>query len=168
ITGGLGPTSDDLTKPLLAAHFNCGLELVPEALEDVKQFFVKRGRELTELNRQQAYLPTKCVYIRNEVGTAPGMFFNEKGIFWMSMPGVPHEMKKLMRDFVLPQIKKQFDLPVIFHKLIRTVGIGESWLADLLKDWEKNLPNHIKLAYLPALGEVRLRLTAIGDDMDVL
>jgi len=168
ITGGLGPTSDDLTKPLLAEYFNCSLELVPEALEDVRAFFAKRGRELTDINALQAYLPSKCTYVRNEVGTAPGMWFAERGVVWMSMPGVPHEMKKLMTDYVLPTLKQQFELPVIYHKVIKTVGIGESWLSSLISDWEKNLPEHIKLAYLPSLGEVKLRLTAIGKDERLL
>jgi nicotinamide-nucleotide amidase len=164
ITGGLGPTSDDLTKPLLAEYFKCSVELVPEALEDVRSFFAKRGRELTEINALQAHLPTKCTYVRNEVGTAPGMWFEERGVVWMSMPGVPHEMKKLMKDYVLPTIKGRFELPVIYHKVIKTVGIGESWLASLIHDWEKSLPDQIKLAYLPSLGEVKLRLTAIGKE----
>lgn len=164
ITGGLGPTSDDLTKPLLASFFDCGVELVQEALEDLIAYFQKRGRELTDTNRLQAYLPTKCTYVKNKAGTAPGMWFFENGVYWMSMPGVPHEMRKLMKDFVLPELRRQLDLPVIYHKLIRTIGIGESWLADLLKDWEKNLPSHMKLAYLPELGEVKLRLTSVGDD----
>lgn len=168
ITGGLGPTSDDLTKPLLAEYFNCSVELVPEALEDVRAFFAKRGRELTDINALQAYLPSKCTYVRNEVGTAPGMWFAERGVVWMSMPGVPHEMKKLMTDYVLPTLKQQFELPVIYHKVIKTVGIGESWLSSLISDWEKNLPEHIKLAYLPSLGEVKLRLTAIGKDERLL
>ncbi|SIT10929.1 competence/damage-inducible protein A [Belliella pelovolcani] len=168
MTGGLGPTNDDLTKPLLAEYFNCSIELVPEALEAVRTFFEKRGRELTELNRLQAHLPTKCTYVPNEVGTAPGMWFEENGKVWMSMPGVPHEMKKLMNDFVIPKIKSLYPLPIIYHKVIKTVGIGESWLADVIKDWEKNLPEHIKLAYLPSLGQVRLRLTAFGDDYDEL
>lgn len=137
MTGGLGPTNDDLTKPLLAEYFNCDIKLVPEALDAVRTFFEKRGRELTDLNRLQAHLPTKCTYVPNEVGTAPGMWFEENGAVWMSMPGVPHEMKKLMEDFVLPKIKSLFPLPNIYHKVIKTVGIGESWLADLLKDWEK-------------------------------
>jgi len=164
ITGGLGPTSDDLTKPLLAEYFNSPIILVPEALEDVRLFFEKRGRQLTELNSLQAHLPANCTYVRNEVGTAPGMWFVENGAVWMSMPGVPHEMKKLMTDFVLPELKKRFDLPVIYHKVLKTVGIGESWLASLISEWEKRLPEHIKLAYLPSLGEVKLRLTAIGRD----
>jgi nicotinamide-nucleotide amidase len=165
MTGGLGPTQDDLTKPLLASYFECDLELVPEALEAVKGFFEKRGRELTETNKLQAHLPTKCRYVPNEIGTAPGMWFEERGCVWMSMPGVPHEMKKLMQDFVLPRLRKMFDLPAIFHQLIRTVGIGESWLSDLIKDWETALPEHVKLAYLPSLGEVKLRLTGFADDL---
>jgi nicotinamide-nucleotide amidase len=127
-------------------------------------FFEKRGRELTLLNKLQAHLPTKCTYVPNDLGTAPGMWFNENGKIWMSMPGVPHEMKKLMTDHVIPKIKEIFPLPNIYHKVIKTVGIGESWLADLIKDWEKNLPKHIKLAYLPSLGQVKLRLTAFGED----
>lgn len=168
VTGGLGPTKDDLTKALLAEYFNCGIQLVPEALEAVRLFFKKRGKELSDLNRLQAHLPTKCTYIPNEVGTAPGMWFEENDTVWMSMPGVPHEMRKLMNDFVLPEIKRRYDLPVIFHKVIKTVGIGESWLADILKDWEENLPEHIKLAYLPSLGEVKLRLTGMGKDFKLL
>lgn len=166
ITGGLGPTNDDLTKPLLAEYFNCELALVPEALEAVRTFFEKRGRELTDTNKLQAHLPTKCIYIPNELGTAPGMWFQENGKIWMSMPGVPHEMKRLMVDHVIPRIKENFTLPHIYHKVIKTVGIGESWLSDLIQNWEKNLPKHIKLAYLPSLGQVKLRLTAFGDDMD--
>ena len=168
LTGGLGPTNDDLTKPLLAEYFDCPIELVPEALEAVRSFFEKRGRELTETNRLQAHLPTKCTYVENEVGTAPGMWFEENEKVWMSMPGVPHEMKKLMTDFVLPKLKALFTLPTIYHKVIKTVGIGESWLADVLKDWEKNLPEHIRLAYLPSLGQVKLRLTAFGENIHTL
>ena len=168
ITGGLGPTSDDLTKPLMAKYFGCDIQLVPEALEAVSSFFVKRGRELTELNRLQAHLPTKCQYVPNSLGTAPGMWFEENGAVWMSMPGVPHEMKHLMDSFVLPKIKELYQLPVIYHKVIQTIGIGESWLADLILDWERGLPPHIKLAYLPSLGQVRLRLTAFGEKIESL
>ncbi len=168
ITGGLGPTHDDLTKPLLAEFFDCDLEPVPQALEDLRVFFAKRGRELTDLNRLQAHLPTKCTYVPNYIGTAPGMWFEENGSVWMSMPGVPHEMQKLMEDHVLPELRRRFELPVIYHKMIKTVGIGESWLADLVRDWQNNLPEHISLAYLPSLGEVRLRLTAIGKNEKAL
>ncbi len=168
ITGGLGPTNDDLTKPLLAEYFGSEISLVPEALAAVKTFFERRGRELTHLNALQAHLPENCTYVPNEVGTAPGMWFEEQGCHWMSMPGVPHEMKKLMNDWVIPQIKSNYQLPIIYHKTIKTVGIGESWLADLIKDWEKSLPSHIKLAYLPSLGLVKMRLTAFGNDEALL
>lgn len=167
ITGGLGPTSDDLTKPLLSSYFGCGMALVPEALDAVKAYFERRGRELTDTNIQQAYLPTKCEYVSNPVGTAPGMWFHENGCYWMSMPGVPHEMERMMVDFVIPRIKKLFELPVIHHQMVRTVGIGESWLSDRTKDWEQNLPTNIKLAYLPFPGEVHLRLTAVADTGEI-
>uniref|UniRef100_UPI004047BA0D competence/damage-inducible protein A n=1 Tax=Algoriphagus sp. TaxID=1872435 RepID=UPI004047BA0D len=168
ITGGLGPTQDDLTKPLLAEYFGCDIVEVPEAVAAVSAYFTRRGREMTQLNILQGHLPTCCTYVPNEVGTAPGMWFEQKGCYWMSMPGVPHEMKKLVKDFVLPKLSQVFDLPVIYHKLIKTAGIGESWLADLIKDWENALPSHIRLAYLPSLGHVKLRLTAFGEDKKVL
>ncbi|AMQ57331.1 competence/damage-inducible protein A [Algoriphagus sanaruensis] len=168
ITGGLGPTQDDLTKPLLAEYFGCEIIEFPEAVEAVTSFFRRRGREMTQLNILQGHLPSCCTYIPNEVGTAPGMWFEKNGTYWMSMPGVPHEMKKLMKDFVLPELPKRFDLPIIYHKVIKTVGIGESWLADLIKDWENALPEHIRLAYLPSLGHVKLRLTAFGKDKNLL
>jgi nicotinamide-nucleotide amidase len=164
ITGGLGPTQDDLTKPLLAEYFGCGIVEFPAAVAAVTDFFKRRGREITPLNILQGHLPSCCTYVPNEVGTAPGMWFEKDGTYWMSMPGVPHEMKKLMKDFVLPRLPEIFKLPVIYHKVVKTVGIGESWLADLIRDWENALPEHIKLAYLPSLGQVRLRLTAFGRD----
>ena len=163
ITGGLGPTQDDLTKPLLAEFFNCEIIEVPEAVEAITAFFKRRGREMTPLNILQGHLPSCCTYVPNEVGTAPGIWFEQNSTYWMSMPGVPHNMKKLMKDFVLPKLPSLFPLPIIFHKVIKTVGIGESWLADLIKDWEDALPEHIKLAYLPSLGHVKLRLTGFGD-----
>ena len=162
ITGGLGPTQDDLTKPLMAEYFECPIVEFPEAVEAVTSFFKRRGREITPLNILQGHLPACCTYVPNEVGTAPGMWFSKNGTYWMSMPGVPHEMKKLMKDFVLPKLPQLFELPVIVHEVIKTVGIGESWLADLIKDWENALPEHIKLAYLPSLGHVKLRLTGFG------
>ncbi len=168
ITGGLGPTQDDLTKPLLAEYFGCEIVEVPEAVAAVSAYFTRRGREMTLLNTLQGHLPTCCTYVPNEVGTAPGMWFEQKGCYWMSMPGVPHEMKKLVIDFVLPKLSQVFDLPVIYHKLIKTAGIGESWLADLIKDWENALPAHIRLAYLPSLGHVKLRLTAFGTNKEQL
>jgi nicotinamide-nucleotide amidase len=168
ITGGLGPTSDDLTKPVLAKYFNCDLQMNDEALAEVTEFFKSRGRELTEINRQQAALPSACEKITNPIGTAPGMWFNKSDKVFMSMPGVPHEMKRMMTEQVLPRLTKKYQLPVIHHKLIRTIGIGESFLAEKIADWEKALPPHIRLAYLPSLGEVKLRLTAFGDSLEQL
>lgn len=168
ITGGLGPTSDDLTKPLLANYFGCELVMHEEALAEITAFFKSRGREMTELNRQQAALPSCCIKITNPVGTAPGMWFEKNGKVFMSMPGVPHEMKKMMTERVIPKLKEKFQPPVIHHKIIRTAGIGESFLADKISTWEKALPAHIKLAYLPSLGEVKLRLTGFGNSLPTL
>jgi nicotinamide-nucleotide amidase len=168
ITGGLGPTRDDLTKPLMAEYFNCPIIEFPDAVEAVTSFFKSRGREITPINILQGHLPSCCTYVPNEVGTAPGMWFERNNTYWMSMPGVPHEMKKLMKDFVLPKLSELYDLPVIAHQVIKTVGIGESWLSDLISDWENALPNHIKLAYLPSLGHVKLRLTGFGENKEKL
>src|SRR5687767_1437647 len=162
ITGGLGPTSDDLTKPCLAKYFDCPLEIHDEALAEVTEFFKSRGRELTEINRQQAALPVCCEKITNSMGTAPGMWFGRNGKVFVSMPGVPHEMKRMMTDIIIPKLCQTFQTPVIHHKVIRTAGLGESMLAEKITDWEKSLPPHIKLAYLPSLNEVKLRLTGIG------
>jgi nicotinamide-nucleotide amidase len=164
ITGGLGPTSDDLTKPCLAKYFNCAISMHAEALEEVTEFFKSRGRELTEINRQQAALPECCEKITNKMGTAPGMWFVRNNKVFVSMPGVPHEMKRMMTDIIVPKLQQTFKTPVIQHTVIRTVGIGESFLAEKIESWEKSLPAHIRLAYLPSLGEVKLRLTAYGEN----
>jgi nicotinamide-nucleotide amidase len=164
ITGGLGPTKDDLTKKILADFFNCSLAYHPDALQDVTDFFAKRGRELSDINRDQALLPTKCTFIPNKQGTAPAMWFNEQETIWVSMPGVPFEMKAIMETEVLPRITTHFKLPVIVHQIRKVVGIGESYLSDLIQDWELQLPSHLKLAYLPSLGIVKLRLTGFGQD----
>jgi nicotinamide-nucleotide amidase len=164
ITGGLGPTSDDLTKPCLAKYFNCEIRMHEEALAEVTEFFKSRGRDLTEINRQQAALPVCCEKVTNKMGTAPGMWFTRNQKVFVSMPGVPHEMKRMMTDIVIPKLKETFKTPIIRHTVIRTVGIGESFLADKIAQWEKELPAHFKLAYLPSLGDVKLRLTAIGSD----
>lgn len=170
ITGGLGPTPDDLTKPCLVKYFNCETAIHEEALMEVTAFFKSRGRELTEINRQQAALPICSTKITNTLGTAPGMWFdkkvnNEVKVF-VSMPGVPHEMKKMMLDTIIPKLQTTYQTPALYHKMIRTIGIGESFLAEKISDWEKNLPNHIKLAYLPGLGEVKLRLTGTGESIN--
>ena len=168
ITGGLGPTNDDLTKPLLAEYFNCEIALDEEALEEVTEFFKSKGRELTPVNRKQAELPVCCERVSNRLGTAPGMWFERNGKVFVSMPGVPHEMQNMMKEIVIPKLQQHFKTDVIFHKVVKTIGIGESWLAEEIKVWDDALPEHIKLAYLPSLGQVKLRLTAVGPDMDTL
>lgn len=168
ITGGLGPTSDDLTKPLLAEYFGCDIVLHEEALQEVTEFFKSRGRELTPLNRKQAELPECSEKITNRLGTAPGMWLERNGKVFVSMPGVPYEMKAMMAETIIAKLRLRFKTPVIFHKIIKTVGIGESWLADKIKDWEEALPGHIRLAYLPSMGQVKLRLTATGSGADAL
>jgi nicotinamide-nucleotide amidase len=168
ITGGLGPTSDDLTKPLLAKYFNCEMKLHAGALEELTAYVKSRGRELTETMKQQAMLPICCEKITNAIGTAPGMWFEKNGKVFMSMPGVPFEMKRMMKDLVIPRLKEKFETPTIVHQIIRTIGVGESVIADKISNWEKKLPEHIKLAYLPGIGEVKLRLTGIGKDESIL
>ena len=164
ITGGLGPTKDDITKKTLAQYFNVGFVESPEALENVQQLFKKYNRPLLEVNRLQAQVPENCEVILNKNGTAPGMWFNYNGKVYVSMPGVPFEMMYMMEDQVLPKLKASFKLPVIIHKTILTVGEGESFLAERIADIEDSLPAHIKLAYLPKLGQVRLRLSGYGDN----
>ncbi|UII23556.1 competence/damage-inducible protein A [Fulvivirga ligni] len=168
ITGGLGPTNDDLTKPCLAEYFNCEVEINEKALEEVTAFFASKGRELTPVNRLQAALPICCEMVSNILGTAPGMWFERNGKVFVSMPGVPHEMKRMMTDTIIPKLQEVFNTDVIYHRVVKTIGIGESWLADQIQDWEQNLPEHIKLAYLPSTGEVKLRLTAIGNSKEEL
>ncbi|MEO1049576.1 MAG: competence/damage-inducible protein A [Bacteroidota bacterium] len=168
ITGGLGPTNDDLTKPCLAKYFDCEIAIHDGALQEITDLFNRIGRELTPLNRMQAALPVCCDMISNKSGTAPGMWFQRNGKVFVSMPGVPYEMKEMMTNTIIPRLQTVFKTPVIYHKIVKTVGIGESWLADKIKDWEDALPEHIKLAYLPSLGQVRLRLTAKGDDEEQL
>ncbi|PIB36016.1 damage-inducible protein CinA [Reichenbachiella sp. 5M10] len=168
VTGGLGPTKDDLTKQALAEQFEMPLELNEGALEDVESIFARLGKELTEINRQQAYLPKGSIKITNDRGTAPGMWFDINKRIVVSMPGVPFEMKAMMTKSVLPKIKKRFQLPVILHQMVRTIGIGESWLAEEIASWEDALPSHLALAYLPGRGQVKLRLTGVGTDRATL
>ncbi len=168
ITGGLGPTNDDLTKPLLAKHFGVEIKISEQALKEVTELFRKFGKELTPTNRTQAELPVNCTIISNKLGSAPGMWFDENDTVFVSMPGVPFEMKGMMTEIILPRIKKRFQTRLIYHKIIKTTGIGESWLSDKIKSWEEQLPEHIKLAYLPSIMEVKLRLTASGYDKNQL
>ena len=168
VTGGLGPTKDDITKKTLCKFFGTTLIRHPEALRVVTEFFESRGRQMLEVNRQQADLPKNATYIPNLKGTAPGMWFEQNGKIFVSMPGVPHEMQFLMESYVLENLQKFFKTPFIVHKMIKTVGIGESYLAKEIENWENSLPDHIKLAYLPSFGMVRLRLTGSGTDKELI
>ena len=164
ITGGLGPTADDITKPLLCKYFNGNMIISEAALENVRYLFEKVfKRELTDRNIKQAEVPDSCTVINNKRGTAPGMWFEKNGKVFVSMPGVPHEMKGMMETDVIPLLIKKFEVSQILHRTLMTFGIGESMLADLVEDLENSLPENIKLAYLPNYGMVRLRLTAIAE-----
>jgi nicotinamide-nucleotide amidase len=166
ITGGLGPTKDDITKKTLCRYFNTELKLNEVALAEVTEFFRIRNRELTEINKQQAFLPENCKMISNKMGTAPGMWFERNGKVFISMPGVPFEMKEMVRNYVLENLQKHFKTPFIYHKIIKTIGIGESFLAERIAQWEDNLPENMKLAYLPSISEVKLRLTVFGEEKE--
>lgn len=168
ITGGLGPTKDDITKKTLAEYFGVGMVESKEALENVNRIFAKYNRPLLEVNRLQAEVPENCEVILNKNGTAPGMWFNHEGKIYVSMPGVPFEMMYMVEEEVIPKLKTTFTLPVIIHKTILTAGEGESFLAEKIADIEDSLPPYIKLAYLPKLGQVRLRLSAYGNNADLL
>jgi nicotinamide-nucleotide amidase len=168
ITGGLGPTKDDLTKKALARYFNCGFTFHPEIADHIAKLFARFGKEMSELNRLQAELPTACVPLQNEQGTAPGMWFEKNGTVFVSLPGVPYEMKGLMKDHVLSRLSRQFEMPTIIHRTVLTMGMGESWLSERIAAWEDALPNMLKLAYLPSPGRVRLRLSASGSDEELL
>jgi nicotinamide-nucleotide amidase len=163
ITGGLGPTADDITKPLLCQYFGGKLVVDEDALGNVKNIFENiLKRPLLERNLKQAEIPDVCSVIQNKRGTAPGMWFEKEEKIYISMPGVPHEMKGMMTTSVLPKLKDRFALPPIIHRTLLTAGIGESFLAERINDFESTLPTNIKLAYLPNYGMVKLRLTARG------
>ena len=163
ITGGLGPTADDITKPLLSKYFGGKMIVNEEALQNVITIFEKYiKRPMLDVNLKQAEVPDVCTVIQNKRGTAPGMWFEKESKIFISMPGVPNEMKGMMLDFVLPRLPSLFSLPVVVHRTLLTAGIGESYLADRIQSFESALPLHIKLAYLPNFGMVRLRLTATG------
>lgn len=165
ITGGLGPTADDITKPLLCEYFGGKLVQDIAALKNVEYLFAQIfNRPVTERNVRQADVPDVCTVLQNKGGTAPGMQFEKDGKIFISLPGVPHEMQGLMQDEVIPLLQKRFSPGIIAHRTLLTFGIGESMLADLIEDFENALPKDIKLAYLPNHGMVRLRLTARGTD----
>jgi nicotinamide-nucleotide amidase len=168
ITGGLGPTADDITKPLLCKYFGGKMIVDEGAKQNVVNIFARLNRPMIARNLSQAEVPDVCTVIQNKRGTAPGMWFSKGENVFISMPGVPHEMKGMMEEVVIPQLSKQFKLPVILHRTLLTAGVGESFLADLIQDFETALPAHIKLAYLPNYGMVRLRLTTSGFDKAVV
>ena len=169
ITGGLGPTKDDITKKTIAKFFNDDQIIeYPEVIAHIKEMFQKINHPFQEIQRTQAQLPSKAVYMQNNFGTAPGMWFYENETVFVSLPGVPYEMKGLITNQVLPRIQKQFKLPFIIHKTIMTYGAGESMIAERIEDFENNLPSYIKLAYLPSFGKVRLRLSAKGENKEIL
>ncbi len=167
-TGGIGPTSDDITKQTLCEYFNTALVFDEETYKNIEVLFKARGYKITEPNRKQAEIPENCISLKNNNGTAPGMWFEKEGKIFISLPGVPFEMKALITDYVIPGLSKYSDGNEIIHKTILTQGVGESFLSEMIADWEKGLLENIKLAYLPSPGIVRLRLTATGNDKDEL
>ena len=169
ITGGLGPTADDITKPLLCKYFNGKLVTDAAALENVQYLFeTVFRRPLTDRNIKQAEVPDVCTVLQNKRGTAPGMLFKKEGKIFISMPGVPHEMKGMITADVIPSLLRLFSFPHIAHRTLLTFGIGESMLADMIQDFEEALPAHIKLAYLPNYGMVRLRLSSKGFNKEAI
>jgi nicotinamide-nucleotide amidase len=169
ITGGLGPTADDITKPLLCKYFGGKLIVDKASLANVEYIFKNvLNRPMIESNLKQAEVPDVCKVIVNKRGTAPGMWFEKGGKIFVSMPGVPHEMKGMMEDEVIDSLKKRFTLPHIAYRTLLTAGIGESYLAELIKDFENALPENIKLAYLPNYGMVRLRLSTSGTNKNIV
>jgi nicotinamide-nucleotide amidase len=169
MTGGLGPTADDITKPLLNEYFGGQMTIHQPTLDHITDLFVnKHKRPMIERNRKQAEVPDVCEVLFNETGTAPGMLFKKDGVYYFSLPGVPHEMRWLTDKHVIPTIQSNFSTSPILHKTLLTAGIGESFLAEMITDFENALPSHIKLAYLPNFGMVRLRLTATGVEANLL
>lgn len=162
VTGGLGPTSDDITKPLLNEYFGGTLRVDEQVLKHLQELFVKRGRPFLESNMKQAEVPDVCTVLFNKMGTAPGMWFERDGKVTISLPGVPYEMVSIMKAEVLPRLQQRFISDALYHKSIVTAGEGESFIAEKIKDLEDALPAHIKLAYLPGAGMVKLRLTGRG------
>lgn len=168
LTGGLGPTKDDITKKVFAEFFNAPLIENKYALENAEGFFKRYNRPMLPINKLQALVPEGCQMLLNKVGTAPGMWMENNNAVFVSMPGVPSEMRYLMKNEVLSRIKGKFKLPVIVHKTIMTLGLGESYIAEEIKDIEDMLPPYIKLAYLPSPGLVKLRLSGKGEDKKFL
>lgn len=169
VTGGLGPTKDDITKTTFAEYFDDTLIRDETVLKNIEKLWEKYIKQpLSQVNLDQALVPSKAIALMNLYGSAPGMWLEKEGKVFVSLPGVPYEMKILMEKEVIPKLRKQFRLPYILHKTLLTYGVGESKLAERIEVWEDNLPKFIKLAYLPNLGKVRLRLSARGKDKEVV
>jgi nicotinamide-nucleotide amidase len=169
MTGGLGPTADDITKPVLAEYFGGKLVINEDVRKHLVYLFEEVFRRpLIERNLKQAEVPDVCTVLPNARGTAPGMWFEKDGKVYVSLPGVPHEMKGLIINEVLPRLQQSFTMPFISHRTMLTVGVGESYVAEMIKDWEEKLPAHLKLAYLPNYGMVRLRITGWSTNLEQL
>ena len=168
LTGGLGPTKDDITKHVLCEYFNTRLVFHEHTFEHIKQRFKNRNIDLNKLNRDQALVPESCTVLPNKAGTAPGMWFEKNDTIFVSLPGVPFEMKYLAEHEILPRLQNNGKTKAIFHKTVQTQGLPESMLAERIENWETSLPKNIKLAYLPNPMSVRLRLSAMGNDLNEL
>ena len=163
VTGGLGPTSDDITKPALCSYFNTRLVHNEKVYAHLEAFIKARGSIMNEGNKSQAMLPECCEVLQNNLGTAPGMWFEKQDRIYVSLPGVPFEMEGLMNEYILPKLQAQFGIENIIHRTILTHGIAEAQLATILTDWEKIKNENVKLAYLPSPGMVKLRLSVYGE-----
>jgi nicotinamide-nucleotide amidase len=168
LTGGLGPTSDDITRQTLCDFFQTRLVFNEEVFKMIEKMLLQRNFPMNDMNRRQAEVPESCRILFNATGTAPGMWFEKDSTIYISLPGVPFEMMHIMKAHVIPELKKRFSTQVIIHRNIMTYGTFEARLAEILKDFESELPDRIKLAYLPSSGVIKLRLTAIGTDSKVL
>ena len=169
ITGGLGPTKDDITKHTFCEYFEDTLVINQEVQAHVIELIEKvMNRPASQMNKDQALVPSKCQVLFNKVGTAPGMWMKKEGTVYISLPGVPYEMKYIVENEIIPKIVKEYERPYIIHKTIMTYGQGESLVAERIENWENSLPEFVKLAYLPSPGRVRLRLTARGKDNELL
>jgi len=166
MTGGLGPTNDDITKQTLSEYFNSELVVNEKVLEHIKFLLSQRGVELNNKNINQAMVPDNCMILHNEVGTAPGMWFEKDSNIYISLPGVPYEMKNIFLNYVIPEIQRRYNLPVIKHLTILTHGLPESAMASRIEAWEKSLPSSVKFAYLPSPGILRLRISVYGDKQE--
>lgn len=168
ITGGLGPTNDDITKYVLTDYFGGKLVFNEAAFQNIERLFAHRKKWINEATKKVAYLPDNCIPIQNKMGTAAGMIFTKNNKTIVSIPGVPYEMKAMMSDDFIPYLQKKYELPTILHKHILTAGVGETDIAEKLESFEKNISKYLKLAYLPSIGCVKLRLTAKGSTTEKL